>query len=65
NTFFSCAAYLVGQGDDTTSHLRKILAQISSFCLVSIGIFAIFEIAILYPRFHYSYRRVSTTSPCF
>jgi H+-transporting ATPase len=57
NTFFGRAASLVGQDDDTTGHLQKILAQIGSFCLVSIGIFVILEILVLYPRFHYSYRR--------
>jgi H+-transporting ATPase len=39
NTFFGRAASLVGQDDDTTGHLQKILAQIGTFCLVSIGIF--------------------------
>ncbi|KAE9396724.1 plasma-membrane proton-e [Gymnopus androsaceus JB14] len=57
NTFFGRAASLVGQDDDTTGHLQKILAQIGSFCLVSIGIFVILEIVVLYPRFHYTYRR--------
>lgn len=57
NTFFGRAASLVGQDDDTTGHLQKILAQIGSFCLVAIGIFVILEILILYAAFHYSYRR--------
>ncbi|THH06122.1 hypothetical protein EW145_g4304 [Phellinidium pouzarii] len=57
NTFFGRAASLVGQDDDTTGHLQKILAQIGSFCLVSIGIFVIAEIVVLYPAFHYTYRR--------
>lgn len=57
NTFFGRAASLVGQDDDTTGHLQKILAQIGSFCLVSIGIFVVLEIVVLYPRFHYTYRR--------
>ncbi|GJJ15038.1 hypothetical protein Clacol_009312 [Clathrus columnatus] len=57
NTFFGRAASLVGQDDDTTGHLQKILAQIGSFCLVAIGIFVIAEIVVLYPAFHYSYRR--------
>jgi H+-transporting ATPase len=57
NTFFGRAASLVGQDDDTTGHLQKILAQIGSFCLVSIGIFVVLEIVVLYPRFHYDYRR--------
>ena len=57
NTFFGRAASLVGQDDDTTGHLQKILAQIGSFCLVSIGIFVIAEIVVLYPAFKYDYRR--------
>ncbi|RDB27085.1 ATPase 8, plasma membrane-type [Hypsizygus marmoreus] len=57
NTFFGRAASLVGQDDDTTGHLQKILAQIGSFCLVSIGIFVIAEIFCLYAGFRYSYRR--------
>ncbi|KAK7462760.1 hypothetical protein VKT23_007345 [Stygiomarasmius scandens] len=57
NTFFGRAASLVGQDDDTTGHLQKILAQIGSFCLIAIGIFVVLEIVILYPRFHYTYRR--------
>jgi H+-transporting ATPase len=57
NTFFGRAASLVGQDDDTTGHLQKILAQIGSFCLVSIGIFVIAEIFVLYAGFRYSYRR--------
>ncbi|KIY66658.1 plasma membrane H+-transporting ATPase [Cylindrobasidium torrendii FP15055 ss-10] len=57
NTFFGRAASLVGQDDDTTGHLQKVLAQIGSFCLVAIGIFVLLEIVILYPKFHYTYRR--------
>jgi H+-transporting ATPase len=57
NTFFGRAASLVGQDDDTTGHLQKILAQIGSFCLVSIGIFVIAEIFVLYAGFRYNYRR--------
>ncbi|KDQ54399.1 hypothetical protein JAAARDRAFT_38563 [Jaapia argillacea MUCL 33604] len=57
NTFFGRAAGLVGQDDDTTGHLQKILAQIGSFCLVSIGIFVIAEILVLYAGFRYNYRR--------
>jgi len=57
NTFFGRAASLVGQDDDTTGHLQKILAQIGSFCLVSIGIFVLAEIFVLYAGFRYSYRR--------
>jgi H+-transporting ATPase len=57
NTFFGRAASLVGQDDDTTGHLQKILAQIGSFCLVAIGIFVFLEIVVLYPAYHYTYRR--------
>ncbi|KIY53270.1 plasma-membrane proton-e [Fistulina hepatica ATCC 64428] len=57
NTFFGRAASLVGQDDDTTGHLQKILAQIGSFCLVSIGIFVVAEILVLYAGFRYSYRQ--------
>jgi H+-transporting ATPase len=57
NTFFGRAASLVGQDDDTTGHLQKILAQIGSFCLVSIGIFVVAEILVLYAGFKYTYRR--------
>lgn len=57
NTFFGRAASLVGHDDDTTGHLQKILAQIGSFCLVSIGIFVVAEILVLYAGFGYSYRR--------
>ena len=56
NTFFGRAASLVGQDDDTTGHLQKILAQIGSFCLVTIGIFVILEILVLYAAYKYSYR---------
>ena len=56
NTFFGRAASLVGQDDDTTGHLQKILAQIGSFCLVTIGTFVLLEILVLYPAYHYSYR---------
>lgn len=41
NTFFGRAAALVGADDDSTGHLQKILAQIGSFCLISIGIFIV------------------------
>ncbi|KAH9963486.1 plasma-membrane proton-e [Lactifluus volemus] len=56
NTFFGRAASLVGQDDDTTGHLQKILAQIGSFCLVAIGIFVVAEIFVLYAGFRWSYR---------
>ena len=37
--------------------MQKILAQIGSFCLVTIGIFIIAEIFALYAGFRYQYRR--------
>ncbi|KAG8701798.1 plasma membrane H+-ATPase, partial [Ceratobasidium sp. 423] len=55
NTFFSSTASLVGQDNDTTGHLQKLFAQIRSFCLVSISLFILLEIVILYLCFHYSY----------
>ncbi|KAF6744159.1 hypothetical protein DFP72DRAFT_1035953 [Ephemerocybe angulata] len=57
NTFFGRAASLVGQDDETTGHLQKILAKIGSFCLVTIGIFVLAEIFCLYAGFRYRYRR--------
>jgi H+-transporting ATPase len=57
NSFFGRAVSLVGHDDDTTGHLQKILAQIGSFCLVVIGTFVLLEILVLYPRFHFGYRR--------
>jgi len=57
HTFFGRAAALVGQNDDTTGHLQKILSQIGSFCLVTIAIFVLAEILVLYAGFHYQYRR--------
>ncbi|KAJ6560254.1 ATPase [Mycena capillaripes] len=57
NTFFGRTTSLVGAQDDSTGHLQMILAQIGSFCLVVIGIFVLAEILVLYPAFHYSYRR--------
>ncbi|KAI9570890.1 hypothetical protein HD554DRAFT_2240717, partial [Boletus coccyginus] len=56
NFFGHAAAFLIGQDNDTTGHLQQILAQIGSFCLVSIGIFVVAKILILYAGFKYSYR---------
>jgi len=47
---------LVGRDDDTTGHLQKILAQIGNFCLVTIGVFVLAEIFVLYAGFRYQYR---------
>ncbi|UZJ56972.1 hypothetical protein CBS101457_006292 [Exobasidium rhododendri] len=57
NTFFGRAAALVGQDDDSTGHLQKVLARIGLFCIVSIAIFVVAEIIVLYAVYHYSYRR--------
>ena len=42
--------------NDTTGHLQKILGQIDSFCLVTVGTFVLLEILVLYPGYHYTYR---------
>ncbi|CDS14035.1 hypothetical protein LRAMOSA06206 [Lichtheimia ramosa] len=57
NTFFGRAAKLVGEAGDELGHLQTILASIGNFCLVSIGIFVVLEIIIMYAAFHYTYRR--------
>lgn len=57
NTFFGRAAALVGADDDSSGHLQKILAQIGTFCLVSIGIFIVAEIFVMYAGFRFQYRR--------
>jgi H+-transporting ATPase len=57
NTFFGRAAALVGQEDDSTGHLQKVLARIGLFCIVSIAIFVVLEIIVLYAVYRYSYRR--------
>ena len=54
NTFFGRAALLVGQDDDTTDHLQKILVQFGPFCIVTI---VLTEIFVLYAGFRYQYRR--------
>jgi H+-transporting ATPase len=57
NTFFGRAATLVGQDNDQTGHLQMVLAQIGSFCLISIGIFVLLEMVVLYADYRYAYRR--------
>ncbi|KAG0741849.1 hypothetical protein G6F62_007343 [Rhizopus arrhizus] len=56
NTFFGRAAKLVGDANDDVGHLQTILAKIGNFCLVTITLFIILEILVMYPRFHYAYR---------
>ncbi|CDH48314.1 plasma-membrane proton-e [Lichtheimia corymbifera JMRC:FSU:9682] len=57
NTFFGRAAKLVGDAGDDIGHLQTILAKIGNFCLVSIGIFVVVEILVMYAAFRYDYRR--------
>lgn len=57
NTFFGRAAKLVGDAGDEMGHLQSILAKIGNFCLVSIGIFLVVEILVMYAAFRYNYRR--------
>ncbi|ORY31818.1 plasma membrane H+ ATPase [Naematelia encephala] len=57
NTFFGRAATLVGQDNDQVGHLQMVLARIGSFCLVSIGIFVLLEILVLYAAYRQTYRR--------
>ncbi|KAF7730805.1 plasma membrane H+-ATPase [Apophysomyces ossiformis] len=57
NTFFGRAARLVGDAGDDMGHLQQVLAKIGNFCLVSIGIFIVLEILVMYAAFRYRYRR--------
>jgi len=57
NTFFGRAAKLVGDAGDDMGHLQIILAKIGNFCMCTIGIFLVLELVIMYPAFHYDYRR--------
>ena len=57
NTFFGRAAKLVGDAGDDVGHLQTILAKIGNFCLISIGIFVVIEILVMYAAFRYNYRR--------
>ncbi|KAI8099503.1 P-type ATPase [Halteromyces radiatus] len=57
NTFFGRAAKLVGEAGEEEGHLQTILAKIGNFCLVTIGIFLVIEIIVMYAGFHYAYRR--------
>ncbi|KAJ3507778.1 hypothetical protein NLJ89_g6113 [Agrocybe chaxingu] len=47
NTFFWHAASLVGREDETANGIQKIIARISSFCLLIIGIYVIADIFVL------------------
>ena len=57
NTQFGRAAKIVGGSRDEMGHLQMILAKIGNFCIVSITIFIIIEIIVMYAGFRYSYRR--------
>ncbi|CAF0990420.1 unnamed protein product [Rotaria sordida] len=56
-TQFGRAAQMIGRSKDEMGHLQKILAKIGNFCIVSISIFIIAEIFVMYIGFRYSYRR--------
>ncbi|GAA5807596.1 hypothetical protein MFLAVUS_000961 [Mucor flavus] len=57
NTFFGRAAKLVGDAGDDVGHLQTILAKIGNFCLCTISLFVLIEILVMYPAFHYRYRK--------
>ncbi|KAI0061826.1 plasma-membrane proton-e [Artomyces pyxidatus] len=55
-THVSRAASLAGKDNDNTRHAQKILAPIGAFCLITISIFVIAEIVVLYAGFRWTYR---------
>ncbi|KAJ1922942.1 ATPase 4, plasma membrane-type [Tieghemiomyces parasiticus] len=57
NTFFGRAASLVQSAGDDIGHLQTVLAKIGNFCIISIAIFLVAEIFVMYPGFKYRYRR--------
>lgn len=57
NTQFGRAAKMAGGARDELGHLQKILAKIGNFCIISIAIFIIAEIIVMYAAFRYGYRR--------
>ncbi|KAJ1654732.1 hypothetical protein IWQ61_005389 [Dispira simplex] len=57
NTFFGRAAKLVQSAGEDVGHLQTVLAKIGNFCIISIAIFLVAEIFVMYPGFRYSYRR--------
>ncbi|KAG0032371.1 plasma membrane H+-ATPase [Podila clonocystis] len=57
NTFFGRAAKLVQMAGDDVGHLQIVLGQIGRFCIVSIAIFLIIEVIVMYAGFKYDYRR--------
>ncbi|KAF9115211.1 plasma membrane H+-ATPase [Mortierella sp. AM989] len=57
NTFFGRAAKLVQMAGDDVGHLQTVLARIGQFCIVSILIFMVVEVLVMYIAFKYDYRR--------
>ncbi|KAG0276127.1 plasma membrane H+-ATPase, partial [Linnemannia gamsii] len=57
NTFFGRAAKLVQMAGDDVGHLQIVLGRIGRFCIVSIAIFIVLEILVMYAGFRFSYRR--------
>ncbi|KAF9968774.1 plasma membrane H+-ATPase [Mortierella alpina] len=57
NTFFGRAAKLVQLAGDDVGHLQIVLGRIGRFCIVSIAIFLIVEVIVMYAAFKYDYRR--------
>lgn len=57
NTFFGRAAKLVQLAGDDVGHLQTVLARIGQFCIVTIFIFMLAEILVMYIAFRYPYRR--------
>ncbi|KAF9583394.1 plasma membrane H+-ATPase [Lunasporangiospora selenospora] len=57
NTFFGRAAKLVQLAGDDVGHLQIVLARIGRFCIISIAIFLVLEILVMYPAYKYTYRR--------
>ncbi|KAF9427275.1 plasma membrane H+-ATPase [Podila epigama] len=57
NTFFGRAAKLVQLAGDDVGHLQVVLGRIGRFCIVSIAIFIVAEVLVMYAGFKYDYRR--------
>ncbi|KHN16390.1 ATPase 10, plasma membrane-type [Glycine soja] len=55
HSFFGKAAYLV-DSTEVVGHFQKVLTSIGNFCICSIAIGMIFEIIIMFPVEHRSYR---------
>ncbi|KAL5061379.1 hypothetical protein RYX36_032983 [Vicia faba] len=55
HSFFGKAAHLV-DSTEVVGHFQKVLTSIGNFCICSIAIGMIFEIIIMYPVEHRSYR---------